>query len=101
MKSNNFICNFRWFREEKDQLKAIIATQRMKLGPPGLLQIQHAQIVDQGKYICVVNNSVGEERVQISLTVTSEYENLTVGTFFQVKSDYNIANTSWSLLTAN
>lgn len=64
--------NFRWFREEKDQLKAIIATQRMKLGPPGLLQIQHAQIVDQGKYICVVNNSQGEERVQISLIVTSK-----------------------------
>ncbi|XP_065214717.1 cell adhesion molecule Dscam1 isoform X2 [Planococcus citri] len=62
---------YRWFREEKENLKPVIATQRMKFGPPGLLQIQHVQYVDQGKYICIVNNSLGEEKVQISLTVTS------------------------------
>lgn len=50
-----------------------MATQRIKFGPPGLLQIQHVQSVDQGKYICIVNNSQGEERVHISLIVTCNF----------------------------
>lgn len=62
--------SFRWFREDKDNLKLIIASQRIKVRPAGLLQIQHVQYADQGKYICVANNSLGEERVQISLLVT-------------------------------
>ena len=36
----------------------------------GLLVIQNSHISDSGLYVCAVNNSVGEERIDITLLVT-------------------------------
>ncbi len=36
----------------------------------GTLIIQEAKVEDSGKYLCIVNNSVGGESVETVLTVT-------------------------------
>ena len=38
----------------------------------GTLIIKEAQVEDSGKYLCMVNNSVGGESVETVLTVTGE-----------------------------
>lgn len=38
----------------------------------GTLIIREAKVEDSGKYLCVVNNSVGGESVETVLTVTGE-----------------------------
>lgn len=38
----------------------------------GTLIIQEAKVEDSGKYLCVVNNSVGGESVETVLTVTGK-----------------------------
>lgn len=37
----------------------------------GLLKISKIKLEDSGKYLCWVNNSAGEETIQITLTVTA------------------------------
>jgi hypothetical protein len=38
----------------------------------GLLRITKVRLEDMGKYLCWVNNSAGEETVQVTLTVTGK-----------------------------
>lgn len=40
----------------------------------GTLIIKEAKVDDSGKYLCVVNNSVGGESVETVLTVTGHYQ---------------------------
>ena len=39
----------------------------------GTLIIKEAQVEDSGKYLCMVNNSVGGESVETVLTVTGNF----------------------------
>ncbi|RZF40195.1 hypothetical protein LSTR_LSTR016349 [Laodelphax striatellus] len=61
---------YRWFREEKDQLSPVSVGDRISLVSEGLLRISKVHLDDRGKYLCWVNNSAGEETVQVTLTVT-------------------------------
>ncbi|XP_065344295.1 cell adhesion molecule Dscam2-like [Cloeon dipterum] len=55
--------SYRWYRE---QLLPVAVGQRLSLVAPG-----SSGVVDRGKYLCWVNNSAGEETVQVALTVTA------------------------------
>lgn len=60
----------RWFREEREQLSPVSIGDRISLLSAGLLKISKVHLDDKGKYLCWVNNSAGEETVQVTLTVT-------------------------------
>lgn len=51
----------------------------------GTLIIQEAKVEDSGKYLCVVNNSVGGESVETVLTVTGKNNDLNVIGYFVFK----------------
>ncbi|GFG29264.1 hypothetical protein Cfor_07941 [Coptotermes formosanus] len=61
---------YRWFREDREQLSPISVGDRVSVLAAGLLRISKVQLEDMGKYLCWVNNSAGEETVQVTLTVT-------------------------------
>jgi hypothetical protein len=46
-------------------------SERVALIAPGLLRIAKVRLEDRGKYLCWVNNSAGEETVQVALAVTA------------------------------
>lgn len=48
----------------------------------GTLIIREAKVDDSGKYLCVVNNSVGGESVETVLTVTGMLINFKMYIFF-------------------
>ena len=54
----------------------------------GTLIIKEAQVEDSGKYLCMVNNSVGGESVETVLTVTGKFETISMPTFlsYQINS---------------
>jgi len=60
----------RWFREDREQLSPISVGERVSILSAGLLRISKVRLEDMGKYLCWVNNSAGEETVQVILTVT-------------------------------
>jgi hypothetical protein len=60
----------RWFREDREQLSPIIVGERMSVLAAGLLHISKVRLEDMGLFLCWVNNSAGEETVQVTLTVT-------------------------------
>ncbi|XP_046662354.1 Down syndrome cell adhesion molecule-like protein Dscam2 isoform X5 [Homalodisca vitripennis] len=62
---------YRWFREEREQLSPVPLGDRVSLLSAGLLRIAKVRLDDRGKYLCWVNNSAGEETVQLTLTVTA------------------------------
>lgn len=64
---------FRWFREENEQLTALKLNERIFIVSGGLLKITKAKIEDTGKYLCWVNNTAGEETIQVSLTITGRW----------------------------
>jgi hypothetical protein len=66
---NVLLCD-RWFREDREQLSPISVGDRVSVLAAGLLRISKVQLEDMGKYLCWVNNSAGEETVQVTLTVT-------------------------------
>ncbi|KAB7494488.1 Hemicentin-1 [Armadillidium nasatum] len=61
----------RWFKfNENDRKTPVELNDRIKqVG--GTLIIKEAKVDDSGKYLCVVNNSVGGESVETVLTVTA------------------------------
>ncbi|XP_059483764.1 cell adhesion molecule Dscam2 [Neocloeon triangulifer] len=63
--------SYRWYREDREQLLPIAVSERLNLVAPGLLRISKIRLEDRGKYLCWVNNSAGEETVQVALTVTA------------------------------
>nr|CAD7399479.1 unnamed protein product [Timema cristinae] len=62
---------YRWFREDRDQLLAVNVGERVNVLAAGLLRIAKVRLEDKGKYLCWVNNSAGEETVQVTLTVSA------------------------------
>ncbi|XP_014256768.1 Down syndrome cell adhesion molecule-like protein Dscam2 [Cimex lectularius] len=65
------IPTYRWFREESEKLMPVIGNERIHVNPSGLLYITKSRIEDKGKYICKINNTVGEEVAQVTLSVTA------------------------------
>lgn len=63
---------FRWYKfiEGTTRKQAVVLNDRVKQ-VSGTLIIKDAVIEDSGKYLCVVNNSVGGESVETVLTVTA------------------------------
>ncbi|XP_031640129.1 Down syndrome cell adhesion molecule-like protein Dscam2 isoform X18 [Contarinia nasturtii] len=63
---------FRWYKfiEGTTRKQAVVLNDRVKQ-VSGTLIIKDAVIDDSGKYLCVVNNSVGGESVETVLTVTA------------------------------
>ncbi|XP_066244770.1 cell adhesion molecule Dscam1 isoform X34 [Euwallacea similis] len=64
--------NFRWYKfiEGTSRKQAVALNDRVKQ-VAGTLIIREAKVDDSGKYLCVVNNSVGGESVETVLTVTA------------------------------
>ena len=67
----------------------------------GTLIIKEAQVEDSGKYLCMVNNSVGGESVETVLTVTGKtkvtyYSNFSM-TFLKNSTDTFILYLSYAL----
>nr|XP_015838914.1 PREDICTED: Down syndrome cell adhesion molecule isoform X42 [Tribolium castaneum] len=64
--------SFRWYKfvEGTTRKQAVTLNDRVKQ-VAGTLIIREAKVEDSGKYLCVVNNSVGGESVETVLTVTA------------------------------
>lgn len=64
--------SFRWYKfiEGTTRKQAVTLDDRVKQ-VSGTLIIKDAVVEDSGKYLCVVNNSVGGESVETVLTVTA------------------------------
>lgn len=63
--------SYKWFKEFDDQLLPLSLNDRIYVISEGLLKISKVKLEDSGKYLCWVNNSAGEETIQITLTVTA------------------------------
>uniref|UniRef100_A0AAR5PN00 Down syndrome cell adhesion molecule-like protein Dscam2 n=1 Tax=Dendroctonus ponderosae TaxID=77166 RepID=A0AAR5PN00_DENPD len=64
--------HFKWYKfiEGTSRKQAVTLNDRVKQ-VAGTLIIREAKVEDSGKYLCVVNNSVGGESVETVLTVTA------------------------------
>jgi len=64
----------RWYKfiEGSNKKQAVTLDDRIKQ-VSGTLIIREAKVDDSGKYLCVVNNSVGGESVETVLTVTGKF----------------------------
>lgn len=74
---------YAWYRRENNRLVPLVISNQMIL-VNGSLFIERSRPQDSGKYICIVNNSVGEVRVETELTVYGKY------TFFIIEMKVNI-----------
>ncbi|KAK9507869.1 hypothetical protein O3M35_007639 [Rhynocoris fuscipes] len=63
---------FRWYKfvDGTSKKQPVLMSDRVKQ-VSGTLIIREAKVEDSGKYLCVVNNSVGGESVETVLTVTA------------------------------
>lgn len=73
---------FRWykFEEGSSRKRAVTLNERVKQ-VSGTLIIKEAVVADSGKYLCVVNNTVGGESVETVLTVTGTTNILMIDSF--------------------
>nr|XP_027238254.1 Down syndrome cell adhesion molecule-like protein Dscam2 [Penaeus vannamei] len=62
---------YRWFKVSEGGRKAAVELGDRVKQVGGTLIIREAKVEDSGKYLCVVNNSVGGESVETVLTVTA------------------------------
>ncbi|CAL1295376.1 unnamed protein product, partial [Larinioides sclopetarius] len=62
--------SYRWFVQENGQLRPIVSSHRISQ-LEGTLVIQQATVADSGHYVCLANNSLGEERAHTRLLVTA------------------------------
>jgi len=61
----------RWFRaDDGEDLRAVVEDSRVS-ATDELLVIQHAEEGDAGRWVCMANNSVGSERVDVTLRVVA------------------------------
>ena len=61
----------RWYKFMKsNNNKKLVKLDKRVKQVGGTLIIKEAQVEDSGKYLCMVNNSVGGESVETVLTVT-------------------------------
>lgn len=63
---------YRWYKENGDILKSLAHDPRLSVPIDGLLKIEKIRLEDDGKYVCISNNSVGEETVHHSVFVTGK-----------------------------
>ncbi|CAG0912292.1 unnamed protein product [Notodromas monacha] len=63
--------SFRWFHVADGGKKRPVTLNDRVIQVGGTLIIKQATVEDSGKYLCVVNNSVGGESVETVLTVTA------------------------------
>lgn len=65
-------CRFRWYKfiEGSSRRQPVQLNDRVRQ-VSGTLIIREARVEDSGKYLCIVNNSVGGESVETVLTVTA------------------------------
>lgn len=61
----------RWFKQESGRTISIITSQRIFL-MGGTLVFRRALVMDSGKYVCLVNNSIGQERIETDLIVVGK-----------------------------
>ncbi|GFU41830.1 ig-like domain-containing protein [Trichonephila clavipes] len=61
--------SYRWYVQENGQLRPIVSSHRVSQ-LEGTLIIQQATVADSGHYVCLANNSLGEERAHTRLLVT-------------------------------
>lgn len=75
----------RWYKfiEGSNKKQAVTLDDRIKQ-VSGTLIIREAKVDDSGKYLCVVNNSVGGESVETVLTVTGKF-------IFELYSSFQIS----------
>ncbi|XP_076065820.1 cell adhesion molecule Dscam1-like isoform X6 [Oratosquilla oratoria] len=64
------IPSYRWYKFSEDSRKSPVELGERVKQVGGTLIIREAKVEDSGKYLCVVNNSVGGESVETVLTVT-------------------------------
>ena len=63
----------RWYKfMEMNKNKKLVKLDERVKQVGGTLIIREAMVEDSGKYLCMVNNSVGGESVETVLTVTGE-----------------------------
>lgn len=70
------LLKFRFYRDNKGNLTSVQVAphSRIEMWAPGMLKLKDARLDDSGQYVCIVNNSLAEERVLISLTVVGKRE---------------------------
>ncbi|KAI5693336.1 hypothetical protein M8J75_013991 [Diaphorina citri] len=65
---------YREIREDRTNLKSLDLTNpryKILVDNAGLLKISNVRLEDEGKYLCWINNTVGEDTIQITLSITS------------------------------
>lgn len=62
----------RWYKQESGRTIGIVTSQRIFL-MGGTLVFRRALVIDSGKYVCLVNNSIGQERVETDLIVVGKF----------------------------
>uniref|UniRef100_T1JKE8 Ig-like domain-containing protein n=1 Tax=Strigamia maritima TaxID=126957 RepID=T1JKE8_STRMM len=60
----------RWYKVRGKQTTSLDSIQQVSQ-QHNLLLIQNVQLEDAGTYMCVINNTVGEEKVETNLLVTA------------------------------
>lgn len=63
----------RWYRQERQQLRAVVEDERI-FRVAECLVLQHADEMDSGRWVCLVNNSAGVERIDFNLQVIFTFD---------------------------
>ena len=84
-----FLALNRWYKFMKtNNNKKLVKLDNRVKQVGGTLIIKEAQVEDSGKYLCMVNNSVGGESVETVLTVTGNfilrYDSVFLRSIFQI-----------------
>lgn len=68
---------YRWYKKEGMEKILLMSTLNERLAIlDGTLVIQDIKIQDSGIYVCIANNSVGEERGEVELIVKGTEKNI-------------------------
>lgn len=62
---------YTWFKQDGSRLIQLSTNRHMQV-VRSMLQIHKASKLDSSTYICVANNSAGEDRTHLQLSVTGE-----------------------------
>nr|CAD7393335.1 unnamed protein product [Timema cristinae] len=62
---------YKWFRQDRHQLRVITETDDRMFVVGECLAILHVDEGDAGRWVCVANNTAGVERIDLTLQVTS------------------------------
>ena len=76
LRLNCLICRWYKFMDNNSHNKKQVRLNERVKQVGGTLIIKEAKVEDSGKYLCMVNNSVGGESVETVLTVTGYLKDL-------------------------